>query len=228
MSRTPRAVAQGKLQAFLDGEAADVGARLPPERELAAKLGCSRETLRTCLDAAEAEGRIWRHVGQGTFRGPRPRGMPVRDRLLVEATSPTELMEARLIIEPQVAAAAARRANPEDVEYLRERVDAGLQARDRSACEQADGAFHRSVAEVAGNPVLIGVLVFLSGARRRAVWQREWDRTYRRLGVDEFRNEHSRQHMAVVDAIANADAPTAERAMRDHVAAIQAEMTRAS
>ena len=158
--------------------------------------------------------------------GPRPRGRPIRDTLLVEATSAAQLMEARLLIEPPIAAAAARRAEARDVAYLRERVATGRRARDRPDCERADDAFHRAVAEVAGNPVLGGFLGFLSGARRRAAWQREWERTYRRLGAGEFQGEHSRQHEAVVEAIAAADPDGAHRAMRDHLAAVQAEMMR--
>ena len=118
------------------------------------------------------------------------------------------------------------RAGSEDVAYLRSRAEAGRRARDRPACEQADDAFHRAVAEVAGNLVLIAFLSFLSGARRRVAWQREWERAYRRLGVEEFRHGHSDQHMAVVDAIAGADPPEAEEAMRRHLATIRAEMER--
>ena len=82
------------------------------------------------------------------------------------------------------------------------------------------------MAEVAGNPVLAALLRFLSEARRRAPWQREWERTYRRLGVEAFRGPHSRQHEAVVEAIAQADPERAEQTMRDHLTAIRAEMAR--
>ena len=64
MGRTTRAAALAELRTLL--EASEPGARLPPERGLAASLGCSREMLRAALDALEAEGRLWRHVGQGT------------------------------------------------------------------------------------------------------------------------------------------------------------------
>ncbi|MCT4373615.1 GntR family transcriptional regulator, partial [Yangia mangrovi] len=42
----------------------EVGARLPPEREFARQLGCSRETLRGALQVLEREGALWRHLGQ--------------------------------------------------------------------------------------------------------------------------------------------------------------------
>ena len=46
---------------------ASPGERLPPERELAGKLGVSRGELRKALSALESEGVVERHVGRGTF-----------------------------------------------------------------------------------------------------------------------------------------------------------------
>ena len=176
MERMSRDDGLGRLRAHLEREAPEPGARLPTERALAAAIGCSRETPRAGLERLEAEGLVWRHVGQGTFAGPRPRGRPIRDTALLGASSAAERMEARLVIEPPVAGEAARRATPEDAAHLRARAEAGRAARDRPACEVADDAFHTAIAEVAGNRILIGVLRYLAGARRRAPWQREWER----------------------------------------------------
>lgn len=219
--------AHAALTAYLQRAGFAPQDRLPAERALAARIGCSRATLRVALDRMEAAGQLWRHVGQGTFYGARPRGGPLlREPLLIQGASPQDLMQARLILEPAVAAAAARLATAEDVTRLRARVQEGRQGRDRAACEQADDAFHRAIAAVAGNPVLIGLMTYLSGARRRANWQRQWETAYRRLGVDEFRGEHSDQHQAVVDAIARSDPDGAAAAMRHHLRVIEAAMSR--
>ena len=213
------------LRLALDALAPVGGDRLPPERELARSLRCSRETLRACYAILEREGVIWRHVGQGTFRGRRPRHLPVRETLLVEGATPPDLMRARLLLEPQVAAEAALRADGPDIAKLRRKVAEGRAARDRSECELADDGFHRAVAETSGNPVLIGFLIYLSGARRRAAWQREWDRTYRRIAPNEFQTIHSDQHEAIVDAIELGDATAASDAMQRHLKAIEATMS---
>lgn len=226
MPRSTRIEVMARLRDHLAAIEARAGTRLPPERDLAIQLGCSRQTLRSCLDDLEVEGSIWRHVGQGTFLGRRPVARPIRDTVLIEAASPDDLMAARLLLEPRVAAAAAERASRSDVAFLRDRVCAGQTARDRAACETADDAFHAAIARVAGNPVLIGFLTFLSGARRRSAWQREWDRTYRRLGEDEFRVEHSRQHQEIVDAIESGDAPAAAAAMERHLLTIRRALAR--
>ena len=212
------------LRLMLDELAPVSGDRLPPERDLCASLGCSRETLRACYATLEVEGEIWRRVGQGTYRGSRPAHMPIRDMLLVEGATPPDMMTARLLLEPQVASEAALHAQPSDIAHVRAKVAEGRAARDRSACEQADDAFHRAVAETSRNPVLIGFLVYLSGARRRVSWQREWDRTYRRIPPDEFQTLHSDQHDAVVDAIEAANQEEAAQAMREHLETIEATM----
>jgi len=214
-----------ELIEFLSKSATGHGDRLPSERALASHLRCSRETLRKCLDALEKKGEIWRHVGQGTFRGSRPRHLPAKDALLVEGATPPDLMRARLLLEPQVAAEAALRAAPSDIAHLRALVTAGRMATDLSACEQADDAFHRAIAKTSRNPVLIGLLIYLSGARRRATWQRQWDHTYRRVGRDEFQTIHSDQHDKVVDAIAAAKPEKASAAMTQHLDTIMRAMT---
>lgn len=225
MVRSVKAVLDD-LREAIDRLAPVNGDRLPPERELRHILGCSRETLRACYATLTIEGVVWRHVGQGTYRGRRPVHMSVRDTLLVEGATPPDLMRARLLLEPQVAAEAALRADASDVIHLRKKVSEGRAAHDRAACEQADDAFHRAVAETSGNPVLIGFLIYLSGARRRVAWQREWDRTYRRIAPDEFQTIHSDQHDAIVDAIATANPDAAASAMETHLKTIEAAMTR--
>ncbi|MCK0151637.1 FCD domain-containing protein [Marivita sp. S6314] len=202
------------------------GDRLPPERDLAARIGCSRQTIRAALDVLAREGTVWRHVGQGTFWGPRPDGARVRDAVLIELTSPMDLMEARLTLEPSVAARAAQMAHPDDGARLMTHVEAGRAARDPAMCEQADSAFHRAVAEIARNPVLLGVLSYLSDVRRRRAWQHEWGRTYRRIGVAEFRGLHSAQHATIAEAIARGDAEAAQDSMRAHLQTIRDSMSK--
>ncbi|MGR3510408.1 MAG: FadR/GntR family transcriptional regulator [Sulfitobacter sp.] len=213
-----------RLRDYIDTVAPFVGDKLPAERQLAADISCSRETLRAALAVLQAEGELWRHVGQGTFRGSRPIARPVRDMILLEATTPLDLMEARVLLEPPVSATAALRRVDDDLVLLNQRVDACRKARDRSACERADDAFHQTIAHVARNPVLIALLRYFSGARYRPVWQREWDRTYRRLGVNEFTETHSEQHSIIVGAIADRDANAAQVAMATHLEIVSKAM----
>ncbi|WP_370046151.1 FadR/GntR family transcriptional regulator [Salipiger sp.] len=212
------------LRAVVAERAAEVGARLPPERTLARQLGCSRETLRAALQVLEREEEIWRHVGQGTFCGPRPRGHPIREQILVQGAAPMQLMQARWTIEPSVAAEAARLACPEQAAYLADLAQRGRRARTRPESERHDAAFHRGIAEVTGNPILLGLLDFLAGVRRHAAWQREWELTYRRLGVTEFTERHSAQHEAIAAGISRREPDRAAAAMRLHLETISEAM----
>ncbi|OWY08139.1 GntR family transcriptional regulator [Thioclava sp. JM3] len=196
------------------------GGQLPPERDLARRLGCSRETLRNALAELELAGDLWRHVGQGTFLGPRPPGHPVRETILVQGASPLQLMQARLTLEPSVAAEAAALATPVEIAYLSDLVNRGRRAATRTDCERLDAAFHRGIAEVTGNPILLGLLDYLAGARRHAAWQREWEVTYRKLGVAEFTECHSLQHEEVVACIQRGATDAAADAMRGHLQTI--------
>lgn len=209
---------------MIDAPETTPGRRLPDERTLSAALGCSRQTLRQALFTLESEGAIWRHVGQGTFVGPRPDGHPIREALLLQATSPLQLMQARLIIEPPIAAEAARVALPSDIDRLRHIVAEGRRARSRAECERHDAAFHRAIAEIARNPILLGLLDYLAGARRRVAWQQQWDRTYRRIGASEFTGLHCDQHKAVIDAMAARSGFQSEEAMRRHLEVIARAM----
>lgn len=224
MPRTSRAEGLVRLRHHIveaDYAAQD---RLPPERDLATCLGMSRMTLRSALDALEAEGLVWRHVGQGTFLGPRPVEQKARIPLLIEMTSPWDLMNARLIIEPEIAAAAATAATAPQVAALRGHAQAGRTASSLHACEWADRQFHAALARATGNPVLTGFLEVLSGARGRATWQREWNRTYGQIGETTFRGGHTDHHLEIVEAIALHDAEAARTTMRKHLTAIHDAM----
>ncbi|MEM7523236.1 MAG: FCD domain-containing protein [Pseudomonadota bacterium] len=212
------------LRRLLGADEIAIGEKLPPERMLAQRLSCSRETLRRALSILETENEVWRHVGQGTFRGPRPGAAPLRENLLIHATSVEEFLNARYLLEPVVAAEAARRATAADVERLTACVEAGRVGGDRFECQKADDVFHRTIADVAKNTVLFSILSFLSDARRRSAWQTQWDRTYRHIGLESFTQEHSDQHQRIVDAIALANSDDAEAAMRSPLSAIIAAL----
>ncbi len=217
-------VVLSELRGLVADLASEVGARLPAERTLARQLGCSRETLRGALQVLEREGELWRHVGQGTFCGPRPLGHPIREQILVQGAAPMQLMQARQTIEPSVAAEAARLSTAEQAAYLVDLARRGRRARTRPESEQLDAAFHRGIAEVTGNPILLGLLDYLAGVRRHAAWQREWELTYRRLGVTEFTERHSAQHEAIAAAISRREPDRAAAAMRLHLETISEAM----
>lgn len=191
--------------------------RLPPERKLAEELGVSRRTLRQALGLLEAEGRISRHHGRGTFATDARHASQNLTRELSRLTSPIDAMEARLAIEPQQARLAALRATNGDIDRLFEAADASRDAKDPLSYEKADAAFHRRVAAASRNPMLIAVF--------DAVLQTAIDGT-RRPGRENshcMNNQasYAADHRKIAAAIAERNPIQAEAAMRSHLNAIQ-------
>src|SRR5689334_15518524 len=99
-----------KLRALLQSDSLDADGKLPTERMLSEILGVSRRSIRRALEVLEAEGRIWRRQGSGTFAGKRPDGWSNHVDSIIADTDLMEIMEVRLRVEPQLAQLAAIRA----------------------------------------------------------------------------------------------------------------------
>jgi len=189
------------------------GERLPPERLLAAQIGIGRRALRRALEVLEAEGRIWRHQGKGTFLGPRPAQAPTSLEELSRRTNPLEVMDARLEIEPALARLAALRASNGDIERLLRLAEKTASSSDADSRELWDGALHRAIAEVAGNSLLLAIFDLMDRIRQDATWRalRERARSHNR------QQTYVEQHRRVIAAIAQREGHAAEQAMREHL-----------
>jgi DNA-binding FadR family transcriptional regulator len=206
-------LALGRLRSLLDEGSFDAGQRLPPERLLAAQIGIGRRALRRALEVLEAEGRIWRHQGKGTFLGPRPVHSPTGLEELSSRTNPLEVMDARLEIEPILARLAALRASNGDTERLLRISEKIASSSDADALELWDSALHRTVAEAAGNTLLLAIFDMVDRVRQDVGWQvlRERARSRDRQAA------YVAQHRRVIAAITQREAHAAEQAMREHL-----------
>lgn len=183
--------------------------RLPSERDLARRIGADRRAVRRALDVLEAEGLVWRsRAGHGIFVS-----LPsARAAALSEAG---QLLEARLRLEPVLAALAAIRATRADLRRMRLFAARAQAAGDADAADLWGGAFHRCIAETAGNAPLLDAYAILEEARVRGVWRRAAElRDPSR--PDEARRARD-EHEAIVQAIASGDPDAAENAMRAHL-----------
>jgi DNA-binding FadR family transcriptional regulator len=205
--------ALGRLRALLDDSSFEAGQRLPPERELAARIGIGRRALRRALEVLEAEGRIWRHQGKGTFLGSRPAHNATDLEELTRRTHPLEVMDARLEIEPALARLAAMRATNGDIERLLHLADRTASSSDADGRELWDSALHRTIAEAAGNSLLLAVFDMIDRIRQDTTWRllRERARSGERQQI------YVEQHRRVIAAIAQREAHAAEQAMREHL-----------
>ena len=143
---------------ILDGGLAP-GDRLPSQRDLAARLGVSRPSLREAIAALETMGLVSVRVGSGVYVAPPAlRAPPWR---FADRCSARDVYEARLGLEGFAARLAAARMDRRGGSLLDEAVDAmstALERGDVQGMGAADARFHDLVLDLAANPVLAGMV----------------------------------------------------------------------
>lgn len=200
------------LRKRLEQVAGDNG-RLPPERELAMSLKVSRRALREALAVLEKEGAVWRQQGRGTFYGSQPSVSEQEIGQLARRVNPLEILEARLSFEPGLARLAAMRASLADIDDMHRIAVRALNAPNARDYERADAAFHRKIAECAGNAMFLAMYEMIIRVREKADWQR--------LRQYYFFHDGARcsydEHRLVIEAIAEREPAAAATAMQDHL-----------
>lgn len=142
-----------QIRELIDGGEFSTGARLPPERELAQRLGVSRPSLREALIALEIDGSVEIRMGSGVYVSVQPLESRSATKSLGE--SPSELMQARAALEGATVVLAASRMMPPAMDALRLTLEAmrGEIEAGRKPLDQ-DRQFHVIIAEQSGNSVL--------------------------------------------------------------------------
>jgi len=135
------------------------GSKLPPERELARQFGVNRASVRQALKALDVMGIVNQRVGDGTYLthdASTTLRAPLDFLILVDGVSIQELFEARRIVEPELAARAAKRRSEKDLEALRSTLDAmktALENADIEELAENDLRFHEVIWQASGNRV---------------------------------------------------------------------------
>jgi DNA-binding FadR family transcriptional regulator len=192
------------------------GSRLPTERALAETMAVSRSAVRQALSALEREGVITRHVGRGTFLADAAgNGVP-----LDLMTSPAEIMDTRLMIEPEVAAHAARNATSADLEQIAKCMHRGNACEAYLDFEAWDSAFHRAIAASVHNRLLMQVFDTMNAARDLPVW----GKSKLRAATADRRRGYEEQHAAIVAALEDRDPNLARRTMHAHLESVRANL----
>ena len=137
------------------------GDKLPSERELAAQLGVGRSSLREAISALRAQGVVEVHSGLGTFVADGSISAitkPLSWCLLMTEHTGGEVIEARRVVEVELAGLAAERATSEEIETIGNKLAAMKAPSDEVKFLQADLEFHLAVARAGNNRVLYNVL----------------------------------------------------------------------
>ena len=191
------------------------GDRLPSERDLARRLEVGRASVREAIASLQVAGMIETRPGSGSFvaAGAAERTTETHD------SSPSDLLEARALLEPAVARLAALRAGP-DAEI--EELLAAMDGASGQAWNDCDRRFHQRIAALTGNPVLIGLADRIAAVMDEPLWQRLRDDS---IAVPGRTTIHLAEHRMIYEAIAEGDAEAAELYAAQHIRRVRKYMT---
>ncbi|CAM2146626.1 GntR family transcriptional regulator, transcriptional repressor for pyruvate dehydrogenase complex [Pararobbsia alpina] len=219
------------ISGYIDSGHYPPGTLLPAERELAQQLGVSRASVREALIALEVEGRVSVKVGNGVTVLDAPRvdvdsasDSPEPPRAYWADVGPLELLDARILVESENAALAARHATAADIEELESHLTAlAVEHRELHHDQPADRRFHLKIAEMTGNQAMVHMVATLLDQRDSPMFARFEDHFVTPRLFEDINQNHKR----ILDAIRDGDSTAARAAMKRHLRALKQEFTRA-
>ena len=208
-----RLAAEIRSGAFAPGE------RLPSERDLARRLEVGRASVREAIAALQVAGMLETRPGSGSFVAA---GAAERVRETHDA-SPSDLLEARAMLEPPVARLAARRGlSDEETETLIDAMELAAERGDLAGWNDSDRRFHRRIAALTGNPVVLELAEHIAAVMDEPLWQRLRDDS---IAVPGRTTLHLAEHRMIYEAIAEGDQDAAELYATQHIRRVRRYMT---
>jgi GntR family transcriptional regulator, uxu operon transcriptional repressor len=196
------------------------GGRLANERRLAAELGVTRSAVRHGLAVLEAQGKISREVGRGTFlvdTGEHPDGFGLSPLIDV---GPADVMAVRRLVEPQAMALVVAWATPRDFEEMERCLAGGATAESYEDFEVWDLALHRCVFAAGHSQLLMRLYDVIEASRQG----RMWGDLKRRADSRHNRELYQEDHRELVAALRARDTERAAAAMRTHLGRVEANL----
>ncbi|ACS84783.1 FCD domain-containing protein [Musicola paradisiaca] len=198
---------------ILDGHY-PLGARLPPERDIAEEYAVSRSVVREALIMLELENLIEVRKGSGIYvvQIPQPEDQTTAAD---SGYGPFELMQARQLLESEVAAFAAMQATKNDIIKMKQAIEQERQALDHgNVDESADELFHCLLAQSTQNSVLANMVYDVWQARKRSpMWRGIHSHT-----VDfSYQRQWLEDHQRILRAVSRRDAKLARQEMWQHL-----------
>lgn len=201
-----------RIMEMIRSEEYPAGARLPSEQQLAQRFEVSRNTVRGAIRSLSIFGLLRLINGSGTFVSERANVILEAQALASIMAHPDallELVQARCVLEPQLAAMAARAASREEIDRLFEIVERMRGVEDHTAQINIGFSFHLELARMAHNRVLLGF--YTSSAKQL--------RDMRLLGfpVPHDYARSTEDHLRIAEAIASRDPGLSQFQMRHHI-----------
>lgn len=199
-----------QLCAYISDKNMSEGDRLPPERDLAAKLGVSRASVSQALVALEVQGVLSVRHGDGAILVRRPTEERAIKALREHADRIPDIIEARVALEVNLAGlAAARRTDAEmaAIDAALATMEAEVAAGDRGVV--GDELFHEAITAAAHSSLLAKLMHEISGLIRETRIESLSQENRPRASLE--------GHRKIADAVRKQDPDEASRAMADHI-----------
>ncbi|TCS43012.1 FCD domain-containing protein [Reinekea marinisedimentorum] len=191
-----------------------VGDKLPAERDIAELLGVTRTVVREALIMLELENLIEVRKGSGVFIIDLPSSTS-GSQSLKDDVGPFELLQARQLLESNIAEFAALQATPKDISNMREALDMEISELSQKEGKQyGDKEFHLCVARATQNSVLVDMLL--------ESWERRenspmWEQLHSRIRSTKYQELWLQDHSDILLALQKKDPVAAKRAMWQHL-----------
>ena len=198
-----------------------VGARLPSERGLADRFNVSRTAVREAVIALEVQELVEVRLGSGIYVKDLPGSF--KPTYVHAGPGPFELLQARRLLEGEIAAQAAGLRHDRDLDRIQAALaEMRLNFHDKPANAASDLKFHLRIAESTGNAVLVQMVTALWEQLRGPIWERLEEHFHTPV----MRQASLSDHQLVLSAIASGDSGAARAAMHQHIDRVVSEFVK--
>ncbi|CPR14117.1 Uxu operon transcriptional regulator [Brenneria goodwinii] len=204
------------LRLMISQQQYDIGQRLPPERELAEMLNVSRTVVREALIMLEIEGLIEVRRGAGIFLLRNPAEYETNDATEDQDNNagPFEMLQARQLLESNIAEFAALQATREDIIKMRRALQLEEYELAHDGKESGDMQFHLAIAEATHNSLMVELF------KQSWKWRENnpmWMQLHSHLTDNTYRKEWLTNHKQILSALIKKDPKAAKLAMWQHL-----------
>ncbi|MCH8894321.1 MAG: FadR family transcriptional regulator [Chloroflexi bacterium] len=210
-----------RFHALIQQGTLEHGAKLPAERVLAEQLKVSRSSVREAIRTLELQGLAVSKHGSGTFINTQSLNAvatlmtsSLGEGLEADEAQLHDIFEVRHLLEPQLAALAAQRATPEDVERLSSiLVEQQRQIMEGETGVDADTDFHFALATATHNAALVKVVSAVEDVLRQSR-----DQTLQQPGRPQRSLD---SHREILEMVRTGDHQGARAAMEHHLTVVE-------
>ncbi len=193
------------------------GVKLPSEKILAEKLGASRSSLREAISALEILGITESRGGKGNYIKGNLNSTLYEQvfKELEEEESPFEILEARKVVETEIAGLAAKKATEGDIAAIKESLNKMKEnMTDIPKAIEFDREFHINIGRAAHNTILFSITFYLADILKGKLWIKLLEKSW---SIPSHPQKYCEEHNEIFNAIKNKDSKEARNRMYDHL-----------